>query len=301
MIYLILSIVFMSALAVALRLGVAKGASPLGLNAVFRATAGVVMLVVMASTVDASRFAEVWVVAGRIGLTAGLFYWLAGFAVIKAVQLGHLGVSWTVLRCSMVLPTLASLLYWREVPLWPVSGTLILRLLGIVLTTSAVVALGFDRAGQVSRPGASGDRSRTGRAWLLWMAAAFLGQGAWEISIRATRSFPDDQTRMLFVTLVFAFASLFTLPLMGIFKARVGRTELRYGLLAGVLGLLASALRVWAIRDVDGIIVFPTTTITVILLVQLASRTIWRERVGRLGLGGFALAFAGILLLTLRL
>ncbi len=300
MVYLIISIIFMVLLAVVTRIGTRSGAGPLGMNAVFRGTAGVIMLVVAISTTDSSSIEQVWRLTGWSGLIAAMFFFWAGFAAIKAVQLGHLSISWTVLRCSMILPTLASLFYWHEVPLCPASRTLIMRLGGIAVVTLAVVLLGLDHA-RNKRALASGGSAKGGsKAWVLWLMAAFLGQGGWEIMLRSTRTLPDDQSRFFFVTIVFMGAFLITLPVMVAVKAKLGRKELFYGSMLGVCGLLASGSRVWALRDIDGIIVFPVTTVSVMILVQIAGAAIWREKVGKWGLVGFAAAVIGVLALTIR-
>ncbi|MBN2311906.1 MAG: hypothetical protein JXR94_23200 [Candidatus Hydrogenedentes bacterium] len=301
MAYLILSIVFMALLGVIFRLGVSRGADPLGMNLGLRAVPALFMGVALVKAMPPGGLGAAWAVAGPMALVAGVFFWLSGVASLKAVNAGHLGVSWAVLRCSMVVPALASLFYWREVPLWPVSTLLVLRILGIAVTAGAVVFLSADRA-RSRRTETPGQPTQDGKpkAWLFWIAAAFLAQGAWEIALRATRSFPDNESRLLFITVVFAFASLITLPVMIAAKAPLGRKELQYGLLAGICAVFASGLRVWALRDLDGIIVFPATTISVTLLVQMAGSIVWHERIGGLGKAGFAAAIAGILLLTLH-
>jgi len=302
MIYLLISILFMAALAVTLRLGTGKGADPLGMNAVFRGTAAVIMLVLVLGSGGWTQFGDLWAPVARRAIPAALFLWLSGFAVIKAIPLGHLGISWVVLRSSMVLPTLASLLFWHEVPFSPVSGTLIARIAGVILITIAVVAIGLQyiRGGdRANTPGVRHAIERVGtRSWLLWLSAAFLGQGVWEICLRATRSLPGDHARTLFVTIVFLGTFLFTLPMMRFTRSKVQRNELLYGALAGVCGLLASGPRVWALRDLDGSIVFPMSTIAVILLVQAASRLVWHEKLRRFGALGFLFALGGIALLT---
>ncbi len=300
MVYLIISIIFMTMLAVLLRMGTRSGAGALGMNTVFRGTSAVVMLMVASFTMDLSRLRQVWDLVGFSGVISAMFFFWAGFAAIKAVQHGHLGISWTILRCSMVLPTLASLFYWHEVPLCPASRTLIMRLGGIAVVTLAVVLLGLDHA-RNKRALASGGSGKGGsKAWAFWLAAAFFGQGGWEIMLRSTRTLPDDQSRFFFVTMVFMGAFLITLPVMVAVKARLGRKELLYGALLGVCGFVASGSRVWAIRELDGIVVFPVTTVSVMILVQIAGAAIWRERVGKWGLVGFVAAVIGVLALTIR-
>lgn len=194
MIYLIVSIIFMAILPVFFRMGVRAGAGALGINVVFRATAGAIMLAVAMCTTDTSRLHEIWGLVGWAGVVGAVLFGLAGFASIKAVQLGHLGTSWTILRCSMIIPTLASLFYWCEVPLVPVSLTLVMRLAGVAVATSAIVLLGLDRTKKRNDTEQVSPSRRTSKAWYFWVSTAMLGQGGWEVVLRSTRALPDDRS-----------------------------------------------------------------------------------------------------------
>ncbi len=295
---LTIAILFMSLLAVTFRLGTARGAEPLGMNAAFRATGGIVMVAVALFTLRHRDFGELWAQSGNLGLVAAAFFWLAGMAAIKAVALGHLGISWTVLRCSMVIATLASLLVWKEVPLSPVSGLLVMRLGGIVVITVAVIILGVERTRANHDSPADIASNRVPWAWAAWLAAAFLAQGGWEISLRATRALPNNESRIFFFAVVCVTATFLTVPFMLAYRARFGRREIYYGMLAGLCSVIASGIRPWVLRDLDGIIVFPITTVSVTLLVLLAGVVFWRERLGKWGAVGIVTALLGMLLLT---
>ncbi len=305
MLYLAVSILLMSALAIILRWAVGRGAEPHGLNAVYRVTGGLVTLALALPTLDWQRLAEFWHLAGITACVAAVFYWLTGLASIKSVELGPLGASWTVIRCSMVIPALASLLYWREIPLWPPNLTLGCRLLGILAVGGALVLLG-GRGGRRPAPAvaASGtvvQRSAPRPVWVYWLALAFVAQGAWEVCLRTTRSYPDSATRSFFLVVTFCVAMVLAGTSSAVARVRVRWRELRFGVLAGGCALAASGVRVWALRDVDGVIVFPATTAGVLLLVQGAGCLFWRERVSRRGLLALALAILGIAMLTVRL
>lgn len=301
MVFLIISIIFMTTTALLFRVGMERRANALGFYAAYRSISAAAMLVVAGVSLEWSRLPELWDTAGTLGIIAGLCFWLSGFAGLKAVQLGHLGMSWTVQRCSMVIPTLASLFYWREVPIWPITVPLIARVAGMGTIVVAVILIGVDRVTHAqTRPShAAGHGSL--KAWALWLAAAFFAMGAWETCLRATHRLADDQARLLFVTITFTCAAFISVPAMVTLRAPFGKKEILYGSLAGVCSLIASGLRPWALRDLRGIIVFPVTTASVILLVQLSGMAIWRERVGRWGAMGFAAAIVGVLLVALKM
>ena len=297
MLYLIVSIVAISAVACLFRQSMLKGAAPLGFNAVFRITAALLYFGFACATLNWSDLPQLFAATAVLGLIAALFFWISGFASLKVAQLGPIGIGWTVLRCSMIIPTLASLLHWHEVT----TETPVLfaaRLAGMAIATVAIIFFGRDRL-RLSR--AQPDRHKTFRAWCAWLAVAFCAQGAWEICLRATRELlHDNQARILFLAIVFIASGLFSLPTMRISGARIGRKELFYGSVAALISAIGSGFRPWALRELDGAIVFPVTTISVIILVQLAGMFFWREKISRWTVLAFILATSGILLLTLK-
>ena len=299
MLYLVTSILALIGLALFVRLGVGRGASPMGLNAVFRGSAGIAALFISAAVLNWSRMGEAFRHTAPLACVAVACFWCAGYTAIKAVHTGHLGISWTIHRCSMLMPAVASLLIWQEVPLSPVTPTLISRVVGIAATVTAVVLLGYDRS-RAPAPGQDGARAQD-RTWFLWISASFVCQGSWAICVVATRHLPNDDCRALFLTMVFVGAFLLSVPAVAATRTRLGRKELTYGALAGLCSLIGSGARVWATRDLGGLVVFPVSTVSVVLCVQLAGMTIWRERMGRWGVVGVVTALVGVILLSLRL
>ena len=296
MLYLLLSIAAMAALALVLRAAMAAGAHALGINLVFRTTAALSAAVTAVLVLDAEDVA-VWPAVAVPGAAGAVLFFLAGLGSIKAVQLGHLGLSWGVLRCSMLLPVAASIVVWNEVPLWPVSSLLLARVAGMATACAAIamVARGQMRGG----PGAAAPGGGSVRTWLLWLGLAFVAQGGWEIVLRSTRQLPDDRARVLFVAGAFLGTAVLSGATARTLRARLGRRELAYGSAAGLLGVLASGTRVWALRDLDGVIVFPVTTVTVMVLVQVAGSLAWQERTPGWSRAGFAAALLSVLLLSL--
>jgi len=297
--YLLVAIAAMTALAVLLRYGMLAGADPYGVNLLLRGVGAVVLIAAVVSTVDPATLGAAWREGGWSGLIGSAFFFVAGLASVKAVQLGHLGLSWTMLRCSMVLPVVASILVWRELPLGEPSFLLTMRLTGVVLAVAAVVLVGWDRMAATGEGGID-PADRRARRWLAWALAAFLAQGSWEIALRSTREYASDDVRLVFLAAGVGGAALLSLGAVRSMKARLGRRELAFGLGAGVLVLVVSVSRIWALRELPGTVVFPVTTISVMVMVQLAGMGIWKERVGARGWLGFATGLAGVLLLTLN-
>ncbi len=182
MISLIISILFLTATALCLADGTRRGFNVLTLNLIFRMTSGILGLVVLLSWVPLKEMPAAWSQVGGAAIAGGLCFWLSGLAAIQAVRTGHLGVTWTAKRCAMVFPTLASIIIWNEIPLWPISRLLVFRLSGIVLIVTVAVLLAIDRL----HPHPDDQSKSASPAWVAWLVTCVLTYGAYGIILRAS-------------------------------------------------------------------------------------------------------------------
>ena len=195
----------------------------------------------------------------------------------------------------MVIPTAASVVLWRDVPLsftspalWLVTGTVVLLLVGIFLS-------GLD---QILRERAN--QTRLHKPWVIWLLLAFAGQGMWEITLRASGAFPAETDRQVYLALVFVIAMLISAGTVVVMRIPLRWLDWRFGLLLGVLATLATLMRPYAIRDLSGVVVFPMTAMGTMLLMNLASITLWKTHLGKWGYIGLGAAVAATILLCFR-
>ena len=292
MIFLVLSIIFMVLLAIVTREAVAAGCNAISFNSIARYFSGLIMLIFTLCMVDPAQIFIAFKAAGWISILGAFLFCVSTIGATGSVKYGPLGISWTILRCSMVISTLASLLYWREIPFGP-NSKFILCVAGIILIVAAVIIFG------VSKTLPKRQRKKISLKWLLFVSMAFWGQGGWEVLMRSTRSMQVEGFREVFITLVFLFSAVLCTPALNGIARHNWKKELLWGLIFGFCGIFASAMRIWALKEVDGTIVFPATTICVTLAVQVLSILLYREKPGKIDVFGYVLSLAGILCLTL--
>jgi len=296
MFFLIVSIFFMWAMALSMRLSSQK-ADPLALTSISRIIAGAVIGSLAIFSTPWGDFGHLWASTGTHIVIGTLCFWLAGFTSLKAVSTGPLGITWTVVRLSMVLPTVASIFYWLEIPVSMREPLFVLRVSGLAFAVTAVVLIGIRNSSKTT------DLTKTHQPllpWALWLAGAFLSQGTWEVVLRASGSLPDDASRSFFISMVFAGAMILSIPILLTFRPKIGKSECSFGMLVAICSLLASGMRPWALKSLPGTVVFPVTAITVTLLVLLSGRLVWKERLGVWGSLGAVAALLSILLLTMN-
>lgn len=285
----------MTLLAVVLRIGVSRGIGGLELNVIFRITCGAFALFYLLSEFFFNKGFSLPSL-GLVGFSfvASIFFWSSGFASINALRFGPLGASWTILRLAMIIPMLASILFWHEISIPPANGSEWRRVLGIVFTIAAVVLIGNDhvKATQGHMQFSRSDLKR----WVFWVAVSFLSQGLWEVSLKVSGGWADDSQRKMFVSVVMIFSLLLSIPIGVMRRRKITRATLVWGALAGFCSLLASGLRPWALKELPGVVVFPVTAVAVTALVILAGVVFWKEKMGKLGWAGIASAMLGIVL-----
>ncbi|MDO9541858.1 MAG: EamA family transporter [Kiritimatiellia bacterium] len=303
MIYLILSILFLSLLPVTMRIGLEQGGKPEGMNVFYRIIPGIMALTMIFFRDHPIEFVCLAVKSEAFfyGLVGTFFFWLGGYAGIKTVSYGPLGISWTIMRLSMLLPTLASVLYWHEIPLIGINGLAGIRGLGVIFASLAAILFGIDHVNSHKNRDVSKIPHNNFRVWIYWLAASFLLRGCWEIVLRASGSFDGDDAKSIFMGTVFIGAMLLSLPGLVILKKRINRKDIVFGLLLGICSLAGQGIRPWVLKYVGGIIVFPATSIFVSLLVLVFGYLFWREKIGRIGFVGIGATIVGILLLSVKL
>lgn len=295
MIYLLISILFMSLANLSQRYSGLAGANAYGVNAVSRLISGVAAIVAIVTAIGVDPILHtsppvlLWAGIG------GFFYWLSGLAAIKAYSLGHLGISSTILRCSMIVPTAASLIFWHEIVFALDSVVMWAVLLSLVLMLIAIVFSGMDQIR------ASTKRNEPfSSVWAIWIILAFICQGGWEITLRASGSFASEQERQVYLALVFIIALVLSLGTLVVVRFMPRKKEILFGVGLGLLAMLGTSFRPAAIRDLSGVIVFPMTALGTMVLLNILSRLIWKTHLGRWGAAGLAAAVFASLLLCYR-
>jgi hypothetical protein len=288
------AVVFLSGLAVTMRFASEHGCDSVLLNLAFRGSAAVGLALVLFVSGGVREFAGLPVRVYIIGVVGSGIFFLSGFAAIRSVALGPLNVSWIVLRSSAVLPVLASILVWREFSTYDRASAVWLDVAGVVLTLTGLLLVGLGR-----RQVRDADPRPVHRRWPAWLVVSFFAQGGWNIVVRATGEFDVDAARLAFLLLAFGGSAALTVPIAAARRRPMRRRELLFGAGLGLCSVLGTGSRMLALKWLPGVVVFPVTTAMVMVLVQLASAFVWKERLGSLGVGGIAAALVALVLMNI--
>ena len=239
--------------------------------------------------------------ASLLAVYQGVQYHFAYILLFALIAVGGLAVTFTILRISVVIPIVGSIIIWGESPD-------LVRVAGIILTLSALPLLGADAR---RTAGPSGMRTP---ALLMLLTMLMTGTGA-----LAAKSFAEihvesnalDYSAFAFIGA--AAGTVFTWPLTGRIvrrhretsraasypKARPWKTWLAIGLALGAANFAQNAAMVRALTELPGTLVFPVVLSSYLLLILLADYAIWKRRLGKATLAGVFLAIGGLVLASL--
>lgn len=215
--------------------------------------------------------------------------YVAGPATMQAVSRGHVGMTAAISRSSMVLPVAYSLgvIYFRDAAhfyrLLPIAG------LGCILIIGSFLCFGLERDGLRHVPNM--------KTWLLWLALAFFSTGGWDVIVAMSAQLDTKQTLFCY------YGTSLGAALLSSFKIKTRLNWQRWSLFlagvgAGLLALIVALARPLAVAELGGLLVFPTTSIVGLLVIQISSAIFWKHYLSRAGWIGLALAAAGIGLLA---
>jgi len=279
MIFLLACILCALAWTISYRISLKRGCEPVGTMTGIGITSLLVAFIISIAEGNVSFNST----AAMLGICGGLCMYLAVYCYFHLLKRGaRLGISWTIVTLSMIIPTAGSILLWREVP-----STL--GWLSLLLSVVSIVVLGkFKEKG-----------SSMGKRDTLYLSAAFIFSGVAALIAKAVVALSFEQHRNIYFIFIFATMLLIALCVVIIIRRPPSRKELLSGGAMGLAGIGNYWFLVRALRDVPGIVVFPFRTCGSILLTLIVSRFVWRERMKPLEIAGVVLAMTAIVLMSL--
>ena len=297
--FLVAHILFVVGFALALRRAQTRGYDfflMTGTNYATGLVIGVVWLAVAgAASVDLATV--------LLGIVQGARFSLAVVAIYLLLVRTGVGITFVLLRMAVIVPTVASILWFGERPDLP-------TLLGIGLMLAALPLL--------TRGGRSDDARL--RVWWYWpvVVGTLTVTGAGLIAAKAFVEVAPIENMPLYAMTTFAAATTVALATFAVrrriqpalsptvdqpaasgFRRGLFREPLALGVVTGGVNMGQLVLILLALREVPGTIVFPAQSAGSALLTIIAGYVLWHERHTRGTLAGAGLAAAGLVLVSI--
>ena len=245
-----------------------------------------------------------------LGTATGALFIVGFFLLALATEVAGMSLAIGTMRTSVVVPFAASWLIWGEAPT-PAQGA------GLVLAGAAFFLIARKdqpaaRPVPQPLPGSEAadvalEEPGTGEARLAAfgvLAALFCCDGVVSVSMKAfDEAFAAENSRALFLMMVFGIAFLIGLALVLARGLRSGRwpsrAALAWGALLGLVNYGSVEFLLLAIRQLSGPFVFPANNIALVIGAALLGVYVWGEHLSRRNKAGLALAAVALLLLNL--
>ena len=278
MISLILAICSSAMIAVIMRLAQPRITYPTGLLAGNYIVCTLMALILSVSEFPALAPGDLLLPAG-LGVVSGIMY-LGSFALMQW-NTRHNGVVLcsVFMKLGILVPTLLSVIWFREMPT-PV------QIFGFLIALIAIVLINYQKGIRLSRS-----------SWALILMLLIGGMGDGMSKVYEVYGSPALKNCFLFFT--FFAAMLLCLGWMYQKGEKLGAKELLFGAALGVPNFLSSLFLLNALQTVPAVIAFPTFSVAVILVVSAAGLLFFRERLTPRQLWGGLLICIALVLLNL--
>ena len=261
------------------------------------------------SLLSSGMLAAVVLTLPSVLVTRSMIYTAAGYASAMAVAMhsfyrvienAKLGVSWTMIQLSVIVPFLAGVIFYDE-------RLTVLAALGVAAVVVSILLFGRSR----ERTGAPGSHPSLGS--VLYLTIATVATGITATTLRIFKSFSTNDAAIPTFLLM---ASLFLLAINSVIYFISSRLRtvssgdpagyrlwerrlILFSIYKCVTNVTAIGLLMLALQRLPGYFVFPVRNTLSILLVYILSTTIFRERLNGSEVAGAIAAIVGIAALSI--
>lgn len=271
MLYLVLAIFSSAMVSIAMRFSEAKIQSSMGL------LASNYLVCSVTAFIYCRTFAFT---APLMGFSAvnGLLY-LAGFILMQFnIQKNGVVLSSTFMKLGVLVPVLASMIFFKEMPT-------ALQMLGLCLAVSSIVLLKKRQSSQNLMMG----------PLLLMMICG----GMTDFTSKIFETLFETGYKDMFLLMTFLSALFFCLGLVVVRKELISRNELVYGLLVGIPNYFSARFLLLALGSVDAVVAYPTYSVATILVVTMLGKILFHEHLSKRQLTVMALILVSLILLNI--
>lgn len=293
MLALVLSTVFSAGFGLGIRTAQGLGANLAAVGAVNYLTATIVNVALALATGSP----DPGPLGYAIGVPGGVTYATAFFAVYVLTRLRGASVTGAVMRLSSVIPVAASLILWGErLDAWQSAGAALAMASLPLLSLRGRMPAGATPtpAGAPPAPEAAAGARRGG--WLV--PGLFAINGLCLLVTRTWQQTGITGSDPSFLAVVFGAAAVTSWTVWALQRRGIGWLDVACGAAVGASNALSNFFTVKALHALPGTVVYPFYSAVGLVITVAVSRVAWRERFGRLGTAGIALAAVAVVLVN---
>ncbi len=217
-----------------------------------------------------------------IGAVSGFFYFVAFRFLIQALLQGGVAVTLAIVRLSVLIPILCSIVIWYETPNLPQIAGIITVCIALPLLTLGV--------------GRQSDLSLRGAVWLV--GALFTTTGFCHLSPKVFSELAPQSQMSLYLFSLFAVSGFMGLYYIWYKPIRVRLPEVWWSGILGACNVAGTWLLVLTLKFLPGTVVFPFVSAVGLVITTLVAILYWKEQVRRLAYVGIGLTLVAVVLVN---
>lgn len=215
-----------------------------------------------------------------LGVISGILY-LVSFVFLK-VNMKHNGIvmSSIFMKLGILVPTIMAVAVFREVPRWT-------QVVGILVAVAAIILINFEK------DALSESKNK------IWLLVLLLINGFAEsmANIYDKVGAQDMKDAYLLMTFGTAFVVAVVLAFRG--KNKISSKDLLFGVVIGIPNYFFSKFILVALESVPAVLVYPTYSVTSIIIIMVVGILAFREAVSKKKLCALGLILLALVLLNI--
>ena len=214
-----------------------------------------------------------------LGIVQGVLY-LASFLLLQLnISKNGVVLSTTFMRLGLLVPTVCSVVLFGELPGW-------LQMVGFATAICGILLISLEKG--------SGKASfKTGLICILACS------GVTDFMAKVYEEFGTPELRDGFLLYAFAAACILCIVLAIVKKQRLSLTDILFGALIGIPNYFSARFMLYALKTLPAIVVYPTHSVSTIILVCVGGVLFFREKLSRRQLVAVLFIMAAVALLNL--
>ena len=227
-----------------------------------------------------------------LGVANGVTYAIGFELFTIGIRLSGIVVTAAIVRLSIVIPILVSILFWQEVPnLW--------QSIGLLLTFLAIPLLSQREKEPIDKWAPSRPEISQGLGFAV-VITILLVTGISRLTMKAFNEMCPIDEKSFYMTLLFGVCTVVYLGVCLRQKVWANWWEAFYGVLIGACNVGGSWALLVALDKVSALIAFPMSSSGGVLFTMFVGMVFLRERLSRSSLIGALLALVALIFVNLK-
>ncbi|MDD6023184.1 MAG: DMT family transporter [Oscillospiraceae bacterium] len=214
-----------------------------------------------------------------LGILQGVLY-LASFLLLQLnISKNGVVMSTTFMRLGLLVPTICSVVIFGELPEW-------LQVVGFLAAICAILMISLEKG--------SGKAS-----FKLGLICILLCAGVTDFLAKVYEEFGNAALRDTYLLYAFIASGLICIGLAILKKQRLTLMDVLFGILIGIPNFFSARFMLYALKSLPAIVVYPTHSVSTIILVCVGGVLFFREKLSRRQIGAILLIMTAVALLNI--